>query len=288
MRKICLINVVIFLILETFPRKALAYNFEEMSKEVQRSIILGIRNYPTNVLFAVTQPMRNRQMQEFIKVANERFPMYKWFGLEAFRSMIIGGTAKSEVAFLYESKRAFNVLTNPRPIYATRNEYHRSNHFHDGMMKLIFMEQVTMPLAERFDNNTSIVINGRSVKPSFETALADFNIDKRILNEVFEDRVFMRCYCGPFGIEEKTAKCVLMHNADDVGIRTSLEKEKFKDLLILSRREISEVIYWLWERKGRSGEYVDFVKGHPELFVLIDDIRDFKTMIGKMLVGFWE
>ena len=125
-------------------------SFSGSSQELKLSIVMGINSYPTNVLFAVAKPLRGRQLQEFHKLANLKLHMFSWFGLESFSPIMIGGkdggTIGSEVAFLYKSRQAFSANDAWRPFEAANEIYTRQNSFYDGVMKLLFMEQITAPI----------------------------------------------------------------------------------------------------------------------------------------------
>ena len=266
-------------------------SFSGSSQELKLSIVMGINSYPTNVLFAVAKPLRGRQLQEFHKLANLKLHMFSWFGLESFSPIMIGGkdggTIGSEVAFLYKSRQAFSANDAWRPFEAANEIYTRQNSFYDGVMKLLFMEQITAPIPERFDTAT-IVMEGRRWNPTFETAIDDFNIDKATFDEVFANHVYMRCQCGPFDIEEDTAANIGAHDASGMDARASIGNTKPECRVTLNRREISETVYWLWNRKGKVDEYASFVKSHPELFEPIADVSEFKTELGKRLLGTWK
>lgn len=266
-------------------------SFSGSRHELKRSIVMGINSYPTNVLFAVAKPLRGRQLQEFHKLANLKLHMFSWFGLESFCPIIIGGkdggNIGGEVAFLYKSRQAFSANDAWRPLGVVDEIYSRQNSFYDGVMKLLFIEQITKPIPERFDTAT-IVIEGRRWKPTFETAINDFNIDKTTFDEVFANHVYMRCQCGPFDIEDETAVNIAAHDARGMDTRATIGNAKSECRVSLNRREISETVYWLWNRKGKVDEYASFVKSHPELFEPIADVSEFKTELGKRLLGTWK
>jgi len=266
--------------------------FSAASEDIKLSIVEGIGTFHTNVAFAIVRPMHGRQLREFHRFANSRLDMFSLFGLDAFSPIMTGCdqglSGGGEVAFVYQSKKDVESRGTWRSIKPSGEIYNGPNSFYDGAMKLLFMEQVTTPIAERFDASTAIMLKGRTLKPSFETAVEDLGIDKKKFDETFANDVFMRCFCGPFGIREETAKKILEHDVKDAELRTPNKRNAFRKLVYLDGREISEVVYWLWRRKGKAGEYAGFVKAHPELFEPIVDVSEFRTELGRRLLGTWK
>ena len=266
--------------------------FSAAGEGIKQSIVVGIRSYPTNVVFTIAKPLHGRQLRDFNRFANSRLQMFPLFGLDSLCPIMIGRGqgigGNGEVAYLYKSKLEVESIGAWRSIISSDETYNRPSLLYAEAMKLFFMEQITVPIAERFDASTTIMMGGKSLMPTFETALEDLRIDRKKFDEVFANHVFMRCFCGPFGIEEETAKKIIEHDAKGAELRMPKQQSGFGKLVYLDGREISEVVYWLWKRKGKTGEYSDFVKAHSELFEPIAAVSEFRTELGNRLLGTWK
>ena len=107
----------------------------------------------------------------------------------------------------------------------------------------------------------------------------------------FSNRVFKICRIGFFGIPFASAVAFVNNTAtrqDDAKELRIEPTPKTAHLNVLDPREISEVVYWLWKRKGKTEEYAGFVKAHPELFEPIAGEEEFRTELGRRLIGTWK
>lgn len=116
--------------------------------------------------------------------------------------------------------------------------------------------------------------------------------DKQQFLSVFSNNVY-KVSGGMFAVDMGVAKKIVTHDfrrgcsapAEGHCVATT---PRLGNIAILNGREISEVVYWLWNRKGKVDEYANFVKSHPELFEPIADVSEFKTELGKRLLGTWK
>ena len=57
------------------------------------------------------------------------------------------------------------------------------------------------------------------------------------------------------------------------------------EIISLSQRELSEIVFWLWSRDGKAATYPELCRRHPELFEPIRGFNEFKSEIGQMLLA---
>ena len=190
--------------------------------------------------------------------------------------------------FIYDSEGQNREVWGWRPIPSAIGPapYDGDAEYCDGRMRLEFLNKVSSPKAERFRNIT-VVLEGEKKQVTFESVIQDFHIDKAKFSRVFANQVYMRCPCGPFGVEDGVARNIQAHDA--AGVKPSVPRVPGGGSLVsLNAREISEVVYWLWRRKGKTDEYAGFVKAHPELFEPIAGEEEFRTELGRRLIGTWK
>jgi len=245
-------------------------------------------------MFMVVMSRNLYEYSNFIEMSNKRIPFYRCFGLDAYYPKIVSDVHATDatdngLCYVYQSDPEFKTKNEWRPLgLGTQRVYNKFGSIDDAKMAIFFVEKVKSPKPERFRNETINFDGATSRKVTFETAVEDLGIDKKKFDETFANDVFMRCFCGPFGIREETAKKILEHDVKDAELRTPNKRNAFRKLVYLDGREISEVVYWLWRRKGKAGEYAGFVKAHPELFEPIADVSEFRTELGRRLLGTWK
>ena len=252
-------------------------------------IAARIRSLSTNVQFFVS--CEGGCAGADYNKARSCIPFYSAFGLKAVSPLLRSQEIRQrqdDLIFLYESQETFDGRWGwrPLPMQSAKGGSHYVGQRH-GLVTIGFIVKVTTPIKERF-TAVEAVVNGERRCTTYESAFADFNIDKAKFDEVFAKQVFMRCHCGLFGVEHSTAKRIMDHDAGGNKLELSQAKVQSRGLIFLDGREISEMVYWLWQRKGKVDEYDSFVKAHPELFEPIAGEEDFRTELGRRLIGTWK
>ena len=264
-------------------------SYESAEVDIKTGIVHGIQNYPPDVEFAVIAVKTD--LRSLFKTARSQMPYFSSFGLRLASPVITGFASTNnldELLFIYDSEGQNREVWGWRPISSAIGPapYDGDAEYCDGRMRLEFLNKVSSPKAERFRNIT-VVLEGEKKQVTFESVIQDFHIDKAKFSRVFANQVYMRCPCGPFGVEDGVARNIQAHDA--AGVKPSVPRVPGGGSLVsLNAREISEVVYWLWRRKGKTDEYAGFVKAHPELFEPIAGEEEFRTELGRRLIGTWK
>lgn len=183
-----------------------------------------------------------------------------------------------------------------------KSDYGHMSYFYapihnDCVCRLVFVKPQNIPLKDHFrpfgvESNGKKKVVGFDAVWDYEIAPGVKLVDKPVFLSTFSNNVYKITGCA-FAVKKEIALETVRHDyrkgQANVGMEHNVrEVPRFGDIAVLDRREISEVVYWLWQRKGNTGEYDAFVEDHPELFEPISGPGDFTTELGKRLLGTWE
>ena len=101
----------------------------------------------------------------------------------------------------------------------------------------------------------------------------------------FTNVVFKICDGGVFGLAPDAVKDVFRHDFPKGQTETLETVPRYGRLVSFTKREISEVAFWVFAKRNRKSSYSHLAERHPELFLPLSGFADFETVIGKRLVN---
>lgn len=253
------------------------YDFDEY--ENKDFVINAIMKFDSN--FSVLQVNGSFEIGGVHQEAMRLLPYYSFWGLNAVKCVdatrLDGSRETEEILFLYNSDISRNP-TEATPEYdrngriVKRKGYVPCEVFISGLPNVVFAKKVSKPDVSRFTSTRKFSSKeGAGHSCSYNKFFKEKGIDKDAFLSTFSNTVHKICDSGVFAIKPKQKKETV---SNVIG-----------EIISLSPREISEVVYWLWLRDGKEGKYPELSRRNPELFEPIGDISEFKTEIGHMLVA---
>ena len=169
--------------------------------------------------------------------------------------------------------------------------------FDDQVCRFMLVKRQNAPLKTRFrpfrsrSKLSSEIVTWDSVW-DYEVRPGIKMVDKSQFMAAFSNNVYT-INGGMFVLKEEAALNIVKHDFRRGRVNVGSEfvvktRPRLGDAVIIDPREISEVVYWLWRRKGKTDEYAGFVKAHPELFEPIASEDEFRTELGRRLIGTWK
>ena len=262
------------------------YRFTEY--ENKDSVVKAIKMFDNGVSLFLLEGLskKNEAFQKVPKI----LPYHSFFGLMAVvaREMKISKLTldpkleKADLFFMYNS----DISRNPS---ATAPEYDRRGPrtkmkgyapveiFLPEEPRIVFATRVKNPDISRMSSSqrfSSESATGRSY--SYEEMFTKKHIDKGAFLSNFSNCVYKICDGGVFIAQQFVDYQREKHgkNAKVIG-----------EIISLSQRELSEIVFWLWSRDGKAATYPELCRRHPELFEPIRGFNEFKSEIGQMLLA---
>ena len=193
-----------------------------------------------------------------------------------------------ETLYFYD---AISPSARRRSTYMNSDFYYPQFSLKRCVCRIVFAHREVSPDFSYLQALTMPMKNGKCEKLSPANVWDVRGIEESKYMSEFSNRVFKICRIGFFGIPFASAVAFVNNTAtrqDDAKELRIEPTPKTAHLNVLDPREISEVVYWLWKRKGKTEEYAGFVKTHPELFEPIAGEEEFRTELGRRLIGTWK
>lgn len=272
--------------------------FQQGKEKIKKSIIASIASYPEDVeLFVVNSFALGDLLGE--KPPHLRFPYYVLDISPArllFASLPCGmdGWPKEGgrgVFFRHSdrfAKNMFGVRCMDRMPEPRTYLYIGDCRVDDGMCRLVFATRNENPI----DANYRPIRIGtktedgtvRFDEPKFDEFLSRIGCSKASVNAA-SNSVFKICDGGVFGLTPESVSDVVRHDSPQSANEHRETTPAVCDIVQLTKREVSEVAFWVFAKRNRKPVYSRLAERHPELFLPMSGFADFETEIGNGLAG---
>ena len=263
----------------------MATSFNQAPESVRQSIIKSITKYPSNTCFSVFFPSRNRKP---LFCCADRVLPHAWkFGFRAGECIVDSRWADGKaipkrdknLIFVYSSSREQKLDMNDHS-----GEYIGTSLLSLSICKIFFMVTQDTPIWERYDPEEMVV--GGVIEIPLEKFWREKGVDRENFLRQIASRAFVVCDGGAFSVDYPSARKIIQaKNCSVTGEVRDDRDWRLSEDINLNGREISEIVYWLWNRDGKGAKYSELCRRNPELFEPISKAEPYKTEIGRALAA---
>lgn len=272
--------------------------FKQEKEKIRNSVIASVASYPEDVeLFVVNSFAVEDLLKE--KPPHLRFPYYA-LDISPARLLVAsvscgmdGWPGEGERGAFFSRSDRFNAavfgvqcMDRRRPPPHTYL-YIGDCRVDDGMCRLVFATRSEKPI----DANYRPIRMGtktedgsvRFDEPTFRDFLSRIGCPASGVSAA-SNSVFKICDGGTFALSPELAVAVVKHDSPSRADDQLETTPEMRDIVQLTKREASEVAFFVFAKRNRRPVYSRLAERHLELFLPLSGFADFETEIGKGLM----
>ncbi len=281
---------------EPWPNSGGCSTYIGVERATQDSILQSIASYPADVELLVVNSFPELHYME------EKRPPLPYFALDLYRARSLIESFRPErdsrisgdedALYFRLSDRYRKDRSSPR--YKERIPdprrfvYVGSPNVMDGLCRILFVTRSKEAIDAQYRpmRLEKVMADGsrKPVEHTFLEFLSELGYAASDISQ-FTNVVFKMCDGGVFGLAPAVVREVLEHDRPECLSERQETVPRYGKLVSFSKREVSEIAFWVFAKRNRRSVYSRLAERHPELFLPMSGFADFETEVGKGLVN---